>query len=691
MNAITDPPTPSAPAPQPTFDALALSPDVRQAVDALGYTHPTPVQLAVFEPAVRGKSLVVQARTGTGKTAAFGLPIVDQIVRRGVPRVQALILTPTRELALQVAREIESLGKNRGLRVTAIYGGAPMGKQIDELASGAQIVSGTPGRVLDHLRRKTLDPSSLRVFVLDEADEMLSMGFAKELHAIVEALPKERQGLFFSATIPPDIERLARKHLFEPEFLTLSSDQVGALEVTHYVYMLRGGDKRQELVKIIETENPESALIFCNTKDETQRVSDALQNKGFDAEWLNGDLEQRERERIMAKTREGKLRFLVATDVAARGIDVSHLTHVINADFPDTAEAYVHRTGRTGRAGRTGTAISIVQPKDIGNLYILRLTYKIRPIERQVPSPGEIRTRMQTDIVTMFVDAFAGRDVLPDDLVLTRRLLTHPQAEQIVAGLVRDHLGVMEAGGRDAATEAAEARRAKNPPPAPVPIAEPPALETPPTKRESAGEARPIGRRVRGGVDRSEHRHAEDPAKVAAGRPKPRGRVPHTSFATWEPTAENDDDRPIFSEPATPRREPLPRVIARDSTGVPIAVPLAVSSARDAVSHDGPSAAPPKRGPSRDGGASASDDEPGFAQIFVNVGRRDGAKAGDLQRLLEASGLAAADMGRIRVRDRNTFVSVKKEILDRAVAAFAGQVIGGRTLIAEPARSREAG
>jgi ATP-dependent RNA helicase DeaD len=679
MNAITDPATPSAPPPELTFDALALSPDVRQAVDALGYLRPTPVQLAVFEPAVRGKSLVVQARTGTGKTAAFGLPIVDQIVRRGVAKVQALILTPTRELALQVARELENLGKNRGLRVTAIYGGAPMGKQVDELAGGAQIVSGTPGRVLDHLRRKTLDPSALRVFVLDEADEMLSMGFAKELHAIVEALPKERQGLFFSATIPPDIERLARSHLHEPEFLTLSSDQVGALEVTHYVYMLRGGDKRQELVRIIETENPESALVFCNTKDETQRVAEVLQNKGFDADWLNGDLEQRERERIMAKTREGKLRFLVATDVAARGIDVSHLTHVINADFPETAEAYVHRTGRTGRAGRTGTAISIVQPKDIGNLYILRLTYKIRPIERQLPSAGELRTRMQTDIVTMFVDAFAGRDVPMEDLALARRLLTHPQAELIVAGLLRDHLGAMQAGGRDAATEAAEARRAKNPPP----VKEAPPAETPPTKREAASEARPPARKARGGVDRSEHRRAEGPVPTSSG-PSPRGkrggRVPHTSFATWEPTAENDDDQPIFTDAVTPRREstpkhvaePLPLVIARDSAGVAIT------------------------DPGRPAGGLANElsprggDEPGFAQIFVNVGRRDGARTGDFQRILEASGLSPADLGRVRVRDRNSFVSVKKEVLDRAVAAFAGQVIGGRALVAEPARPREA-
>src|SRR5580693_744490 len=424
MNEMQHPLPPESPprpdpsesiASRPTFDAMALSPDVRQALDALGYVHPTPVQLAVFEPASRGKNLVVQARTGTGKTAAFGLPILDALVRKSLPKVQALVLTPTRELALQVSRELERLGAFRGTKLACIYGGAPMGKQIELLEQGAQVVVGTPGRVLDHLRRGTLDPSNIRIFVLDEADEMLSMGFAKELHAIAERLPKERQGLFFSATIPPDIERLAHSQLKDPEFITLSSDQIGALEINHFVYVLRGGDKRQELIRILEVEDPESAIVFCNTKDETERLSEALQRAGYDADWLNGDLEQRERERVMQATRDGKVRFLVATDVAARGIDISHLTHVINADFPESAEAYVHRTGRTGRAGKTGTAIPLVTPKDIGSLYLLRLTYKIRPIEKRIPSATELKTRAEADLVGMFVDAFAGRTVHPDD------------------------------------------------------------------------------------------------------------------------------------------------------------------------------------------------------------------------------------------------------------------------------------
>jgi ATP-dependent RNA helicase DeaD len=674
------PPQPSPD--QPTFDALPLSADVRQAIDELGYTHPTPVQLAVFEAASRGASLVVQARTGTGKTAAFGLPLVDQLVRRGVHQVQALILTPTRELALQVGREIENLGKHRGVKVVPIYGGAPMGKQIEALESGAQVVAGTPGRVLDHLRRKTLDPSALRILVLDEADEMLSMGFAKELHAILEMLPKDRQGLFFSATIPPDVERLARSQLRDPEFITLSSDAVGALSITHVVYLLQGGDKRAELVRILEIEDPESAIIFCNTKDETQRVSEALQNRGYDSEWLNGDLEQRERERIMARTREGKLRYLVATDVAARGIDVSHLTHVINADFPESAEQYVHRTGRTGRAGRTGTAISIIGPKDIGNLYLLRLTYKIRPLERQLPSAGELKTRQETDLVDMFRDAFASRPAHADDLALARRLLTHGSVEQILAGLLRDHLGAREATGQEPATEAAESRRARNPPPIPAaaapaaPAAPPAPLAAPQRERSAEAAAAPTtdeSRRDR--ANRATSREArrrdgrpQEPQKAPEpGAPRGAGRrVPHSSFATWEPAAENDDDKPIFAEGA--------------KRGAELPEPPPMPGTTESSAGDRP------REP--DGGRERTTELEGGIQLFVNVGRRDGARASDLQGMLEAAGFAKDEIGPIRVRDRNSFVSVRREAAEKGIAAFTGKTVGSRGVVAEVARPR---
>ena len=728
---MTDP----VPAP-PTFDALPLSPDLKKALDVMEYRHPTPVQLAVFDPAVRGKNLVVQARTGTGKTTAFGLPILDQLIRKSVAKVQALVLCPTRELALQVSRELEKLAQFRGTKIVAIYGGAPMGKQIEALEAGAQMVVGTPGRVLDHLRRKTLDPSNVRIFVLDEADEMLSMGFAKELYAIAETLPKERQGLFFSATIPPDIERLAVAQLKDPEFITLSSDQIGALEVDHFVYIVRGGDKRQQLLRVLEVEDPEGAIIFCNTKNETERLAALLQDKGYDADWLNGDLAQNDRERVMARTREGKLRFLVATDVAARGIDISHLTHVINADFPESAEYYVHRTGRTGRAGRTGTAISMVGPKDIGSLYLLRLTYKIRPIEKQLPTDGEVKTRAEQDIVELFEEAFGTRPAHADDLALARRLMTHYDAEKIVAGLLRDHLGARPI---DPATEAADARRARNPAPilpleplpelraapaAPVraatfaatapsvvaPPPSPPAVPAvpegkdrgreaewrAPRPREDASDARtgpgaPPRREARGRGPRD----AAAPAREARPRRDPRGSagVPHKSFTSWEPPEESDDDKPILAGgvPVAPISEPKFTVSDAPFDAAPPPAPSRPS--REAK----PQAARPAqdREPERDKPREREPalielpDDPSFVQIFVNVGRRDGARAGDIQELLEKNGsMPVGETGRIRVRDRMTFVSVKKELLEKAIEALAGQVIGGRNVVAELAKPR---
>lgn len=634
-----------APSEAPTFDALPLGADVRRAIDAMGYRHPTPVQRAVFEPAAEGRNLVVQARTGTGKTAAFGIPIVDRVVRPSAKTVQALVLCPTRELALQVAREIEQLGRFRGIKVVAIYGGASMTKQIEAIDAGGQIVVGTPGRILDHLRQKTLDPSAIRVLVLDEADEMLSMGFARELNAILEALPKSRQGLFFSATLPPDIERMAHSHLRNAELITLSSDQVGALEIVHYVYVLRGGEKIGQLVHILEVEDPESAIVFCNTRDETLRVADGLKARGFDADWLNGDLPQADRERVMNATKEGKLRFLVATDVAARGIDISHLTHVINYDFPETAEQYVHRTGRTGRAGRTGTAISIVGPKDIGNLYLLRLTYKIRPIEKQLPSAGELKTRAEMDLVQLFVDAFAARRADPDDLSLARRLLTHEDGERIVAGLLRDHLG---AKGGDAPAEAAEARRARNPSPdsaAGGHIPPPSRDDRPPGRSEPAAPRRQQGEG--GGRERPQRERGRDAARAAAvaaapgGGPSSHGRAQTSNFR-WTPPSEADDDEPILEAP--------------------------------------PTADTPQHAP-----ADA------YVQLFVNVGAREGLRPADLQKLLEAQEIGQGDIAGIRVRDRMTFVRIRKGLIDRAIAALSGQVIGGRTVVAELARGHGSG
>ncbi|MFO0666445.1 MAG: DEAD/DEAH box helicase [Polyangiaceae bacterium] len=666
---------------QPTsFDSLPLSKEVRRAIDELGYTTPTPVQLAVFDPASRGKDLVVQARTGTGKTAAFGLPIVDSLVRRSVRAVQALVLTPTRELALQVARELSKLGQYRDVSVAAVYGGVGIDKQIQELAAGAQVVIGTPGRVLDHLRRGTMNASELRIFVLDEADEMLSMGFAKELHAIVSLLPKQRQGLFFSATIPSTIERMATSQLKDPEFITLSSDQVGALEIAHYVYHTRG-DKREALLRVLEVENPENAIIFCNTKDETERLAALLQQRGYSADWLNGDLEQRERERVMTGTREGHIRFLVCTDVAARGIDISHLTHVINADFPQDAETYVHRTGRTGRAGKTGTAISLVGPKDIGNLYLLRLSYKLRPLEKQLPTEGELKTRAEQDLVETFLEAYANEAHDEADIALAQRLLTHESATQVLAGLLRAHLG--DRGKKEQG--AAERRRAKNPEPVPiVPVrsasgerklssvsitaevapqasteGRPATSDGPTTLRQSGSASQERGDRGDRGGRRRSRRGAGDGGFESGSV------VGYTEEATPGFT-EADAPAPGFTEGAAP------------------------AASSDRTDRGRSRRTMPSR-ELREGSGGSAEENDGFAQIFVNVGRRDGVSPADIIAIVTSRGnIPESEVGRVRMRERVSFVGVKPEHVDDAIVALAGQSLGGRTVVAEKARASTA-
>jgi ATP-dependent RNA helicase DeaD len=587
---------------RPTFDALPLSTELRRAIDDLGYVHPTPVQLAVFEPATRRRDLVVQARTGTGKTAAFGMPIIDALVKRQLERVQALVLCPTRELALQVSREIEALGRHRGLRAIAVYGGAPMPRQVQAIRDGAQILIGTPGRVLDHLRRGTLDASALGVVVLDESDEMLSMGFLPQIDAILSYLNEQRQTLLFSATLPPDIRRLAETRLKNPEFITLSGDQIGALEIAHFVYM-SFGDKVSELCEIIEIEDPESAVIFCNTRDDTKRVAAVLSQQGYSADWLNADLAQSEREKVMHATRQGALRFLVATDVAARGIDISHLTHVINFDFPESTEGYVHRTGRTGRAGRTGTAISLIEPSDLGNLYLLRLTYKIRPIERTLPTARERATRAQTDLVQLFVQGFAGRPVHDEDRELARRLLTHEGAEAIVASLLRDHLGARE----DAAEEAASARRAG---------------------------------RVRG-----------------------------------SPQAEPGE--------AAPRRKNKSRETSPALQKEPVSSPGSEVTAPEGAATPESDARRPAATPESDARRPAA-----IAEIYVNIGRVDGAKPSDIEAALHDRGLFDDQIEYVRVRHRHSFVGVAPPLFERALAALNGANIAGRQASAEAARSR---
>jgi len=436
---LADPPLPPPPpetpvaddkpaAPSISFADLGLHPEVLRALTEMGFAEPMPVQATTYPLISAGRDLMVQSRTGSGKTAAFGIPFANGLVNPEEKFVQAIVLLPTRELALQVAAELSKICAYRQLTVVPVYGGAPMGRQVEQLHAGGQIVCGTPGRILDHLRRGTLRLDRVRAAVLDECDEMLSMGFQEDIEAILEKTPSERQTLLFSATLPEAIQRLSRRYLRNPEFLKLSADFIGVHEIKHLYYSIPAIHRENELLQILAFEEPKSAIIFCNTREETGRVAEFLRQHGHDAEAISSDLSQSDRERVLGRMRAGGIKFLVATDVAARGIDIENLSHVFNYTFPESPEIYIHRTGRTGRAGRKGTAVSLIGPTEVGSFYYLKLLYKIKPDERALPSEAEIRSHREGERV----------------LVLRRALETDPGAEW--RALARRLTGAIDGG-----------------------------------------------------------------------------------------------------------------------------------------------------------------------------------------------------------------------------------------------------
>jgi ATP-dependent RNA helicase DeaD len=372
----------------------ALSEPILRSIRDLGWTRATAVQEKVIPQMRAGHDLIVQAHTGSGKTGAFGIPIAEAIDPE-LAHCQALVLAPTRELANQVADEIAALGRHRGVRTVPIYGGVGYQQQIERIEAGAHVVVGTPGRILDHLGSGRLSFARVRSLVFDEADELLSLGFWPDMREIHKHLPRQRQSCLFSATIPERVRSLSRVFLKDPVFVSLSEGQVGPQEIEHFFVLTTAQEKDASLVRILEYENPDSAIIFCNTKSDVRYVTAFLQRRGYDADQISGDLTQPAREKAMARIKAGTLRFLVATDVAARGIDISDLSHVIGYSAPESPEVYVHRTGRTGRAGKAGIAISLVSGLDIGNFRYLQQVNQIRIVERKLPGEAEIVERLR--------------------------------------------------------------------------------------------------------------------------------------------------------------------------------------------------------------------------------------------------------------------------------------------------------
>ncbi len=375
------------------------------AVANAGWTSLTPVQNKAIPYMLAGRDLMVQSRTGSGKTGAFLLPILERIdSKRDV--TQALILVPTRELAQQVAKEAALLAKGSNVRSAAVYGGVKYGPQNEALRQGAHLVIGTPGRILDHLLRRTFRLSDLQFLVFDEADRMLSMGFYPDMREVQRYLPDGRiHGYMFSATFPAEVLRLARVFLRDPEFLSLSRDQVHVSNAEHVQYTTPTLKRDRSLVRLIEVENPSSAIIFCNTKNMVRYVTVVLQRFGYDADELSSDLNQSQREQVMNRVREGKLRFLVATDVAARGIDIPELSHVVQYEPPDDPESYIHRAGRTARAGATGVVITLVETfAERMALDRIAKRYKIELEERTLPSDDDV-TAVVSERVTTLLEA----------------------------------------------------------------------------------------------------------------------------------------------------------------------------------------------------------------------------------------------------------------------------------------------
>jgi len=503
---------PQQPAPDPAqaFAALGLGPDALRAIRELGFGEPTPIQQQTIGVLLEGRDVIGQAPTGTGKTAAFGLPIVERLdVNQLAP--QALIIVPTRELCIQVSEAMHNLGKFRELVSLPIYGGQPYERQFRALARGVQVVVGTPGRLLDHLNRKTLDLSTVKMVVLDEADEMLDMGFLEDIESILSTLPGQHQSALFSATIPLRIARLAEQYLHNPVRVSVAAREAVAPRVRQVYYELPYQAKAEVLSRILDLETPESAIVFVNTRRDADMVSEQLNGLGYLAQAIHGEITQAQRERSLDRFRSGRTQVLVATDVAARGLDIPDVSHIINYDLPLDAESYVHRIGRTGRAGRSGEAITLVTPRERRQLRLIEQGIH-RNLERlRLPTPADVAARRRMAFREEVLSILDGGQLDP------------------YLALVEDLVGTREpadlaAAAFKMAAQAIQARRPGQPMnwmEMPPPQEQPEPLEQPETGRFGRGDRGPRGDRGDRG-DRGERTFGERPRETREQRTRAR-------------------------------------------------------------------------------------------------------------------------------------------------------------------------
>ncbi len=435
------------------FDEFGLSYEVLNTLDDMGFEEPTQIQKIAIPPILNGLDIIGVAQSGTGKTAAFGVPLIENIKRGKGNKPGAIVLVPTRELAMQVAQELNKIGKKKGIISVPIYGGQSIAWQIRNLTKGIDVVVGTPGRIIDHIMRKTLILEDVSTVVLDEADEMLNMGFIEDMRLILEETPAQRQTLLFSATMPEQIVRISRNYMASPKRVSVDATNIVVTEIKQIFYEVREGDKTKALTRILDVQDPALTLIFCHTKRDVDELSAKLQQMGYDAGAIHGDFTQSFREEMMGKFKRGQIDILVATDVAARGLDINNVTHVINYSIPQNPEAYIHRIGRTGRAGKSGIAITFVTPREYRHLKLIERVAKTTIRKGKLPTKKEVRQARESEL-TENLEAIIEEGTHKDYLHLVEELFSKHSPGDIAAAalslIAGDHEveNIEEFGGR---------------------------------------------------------------------------------------------------------------------------------------------------------------------------------------------------------------------------------------------------
>lgn len=432
QTSLTDPETDNP----NSFAALGLSEALLQSVADEGYETPSPIQDRVIPSLLDGNDVIAQAQTGSGKTAAFGLPIIETI-DQSRREVQALILCPTRELAIQVSEALHKFGRHKRVETLPIYGGQPYERQLRGLQRGVHIVVGTPGRVMDHMRRGTLKLDTLKFFILDEADEMLDMGFVDDIEWVMQHAPKERQTALFSATMPPRIAALAGKYMNEPHRISVRGKELTVAEIEQSFYEVPHTRKIEALTRILDAEVPSSAMIFCRTKRMVDQLGEALMARSYAVETIHGDLSQAQRDRVMRKFRTGQADILIATDVAARGLDIPDVSHVINFDVPESTEAYVHRVGRTGRAGKGGSAITLISRREVRWIHAVERATKAKIQFKRLPTAVDVNARRREMLKQIMSKAVVDEDSFQSYLEPVRELAEEHEAVDLAAAVLK--------------------------------------------------------------------------------------------------------------------------------------------------------------------------------------------------------------------------------------------------------------